>query len=95
MSVPIKPDEVNEAQRAIPAAVFDAFNMAIIREWDGKRATVNRSDVSSHIADLLGMCGTEVFERGYLDIADAYRDAGWKVDIKQTLKFDLYFTFSK
>jgi hypothetical protein len=92
---PITPDEVDAAQIIVPDAVFHAFNIAIVRGWDGKKSTVIRDEVCTHISDLLGMCATEVFDRGYLDVADIYRSSGWAVKSKQGKAFEVYFTFSK
>lgn len=79
---PIRPDEVGEAKtQSIPDEVFQAFNTLIAQNYRNGRAVVSQDDVMTLLISLLKgeVDRQEVFNRGWLDIEDSYRRAGWKV----------------
>lgn len=96
---PITPAEVISKKReTIPAAVFDVFNEAITEAWNGGHAVVNQEHVALSIADRLQISKTEVYDRGYLDIEELYRAAGWTVQYDKPGYNETYpatFKFSK
>ena len=79
MSGPITPDEVASAKRShIPALVFDAFNGEIAAKFTAGKATVKQDDIVKILINC-GMERQEIFDKGYLNVEEVYRDAGWKV----------------
>lgn len=80
MPGPIKPDDVEKAKiRAIPEEVFEVFNALIVREWDGRQSIVKQDEAAERIAKTLQISEEEVFSLHYLDVEQAYREAGWSV----------------
>ena len=96
--MPLKPDQVEKAQQfAVPAAVFDAFNAAIAGAFDGQRAVVKQDHVVSAIVSA-GFDRQTIFDRGYLNVEEAYRAECWKVVYDKPAYNETYpatFTFSK
>lgn len=82
---PIKPKDVAARKEAvIPEPVFDAWNEAIAKAWNGHDATVKESVVVDLIVAHMEKAGTklsrtEVYEQHLLDVEEAYRKAGWRV----------------
>lgn len=80
MSKPITPDEVGAAKVVhIPAAVFDAFNAEIAKEFTSGAATVKQAAVVERLV-AGGMKRSEIFHAGWLNVEEAYRAAGWQVE---------------
>jgi hypothetical protein len=52
----------------------------IVEDWNGSSATVMQPEAAKRIAKALGITTSEAFKRGLLDVEDAYRKAGWKVE---------------
>lgn len=76
---PITPDEVAGAKAALfPAAVFDAFNAEIAAEYADGRATVKQKAVVARML-AAGLAEVEIDRKGYLNVEDVYRAAGWTV----------------
>lgn len=79
MSKPIRPEEVGAAKAVvIPAAVFDAFNAEIAARFEHDTATVKQEAVVARLENG-GISRREIFDRGWLNVEEAYRAAGWKV----------------
>lgn len=93
MSKAISPDQV-AAQKAksFPDFVFDAFNELIAANFTTGSATVYQSKVidlilakankgltSADIDDGMGLSWNDVLNKGYLNVEEVYREAGWKV----------------
>lgn len=97
MSKPFTPAEVAGAKRDyIPGAVFDAFNAEIAKRCDSGRATVSQESVLVRLL-AAGLNRREVFDQGWLNIEDAYRDAGWTVTYSKpgyNESGDAYFEFT-
>lgn len=83
--MPIRPEDLTAAKtKDIPQAVFDAFDAAIIRAWDGRRSVVNQNEVATDAHRRLRRAGhtlsrEQMFDNGWLDVEDTYRDLGWHV----------------
>ena len=95
MPGPIKP---NEAETEFPEGVYEAFNELIRKNLRGKTATVKQRDVAQLIASKLELTLTEVLANGYLDVEDAYRKAGWKVEYDKpgyNESYEPHFAFTK
>jgi len=97
MSKPIKPFEVGAAKGAvIPAAVFDAFNAEIALRFDVHSAVVKQAAVVARLTKG-GMKASEIYQAGWLNVEQAYRDAGWTVVYERPSyneSGDAVFTFS-
>jgi len=96
---PITPDQVGEAQAAyLPPAVFDVFNSLIASRMDGGTATVYQEDAVTAICTALSIDRGEAFNKHYLDVEEAYRDAGWKVTYDKpgyNESYRAFFEFTK
>lgn len=101
---PISPDQLTDAKSAaFPPEVFDAFNELICENMDGAEATIKQDDVVRRIIGKLGADAPQytrqqIFDRGWLNVEDAYRKAGWSVEYDKPGFNETYpatFTFKK
>jgi hypothetical protein len=98
---PISPDEVVKAKGGIiPNFVYQAFNNLIAKYWDGRSAVVKQPEVVGYIVKLCpnAIGRPDVFDKGWLDVEEVYRAAGWKVKYDKpgyNESYDAYFVFSK
>jgi hypothetical protein len=96
---PIRPDEVrSRVAHAIPEAVFESFNDLIALHWDGRRATVKQNEVVDLITKRTSAGRQEIFDRHWLDVEEAYRSAGWKVEYDKPAyceTYEAFFVFSR
>jgi len=104
VSGPIKPQDVIKAKAAtIPDEVFDAFNELIASKWDGRSAHVTQDEAAKLSLTKLKSAGKHVsrnklFDNGWLDVEDAYSEAGWNVTYDKPAyneSYEAYFVFSK
>jgi len=80
MAGPLSPDDIAAAKRQhIPEAVFDAFNELLALKFTNGSATILQKDVLAKL-EAGGMVRQEIFDNGWLNVEEAYRDAGWKVE---------------
>ena len=104
---PITPDEVAARKRdALPPQVIEVFNQLIAEHWTGSSATFTQSDA---IAAIVARCGgdngplhsasrSEVLRRGWLDVEDVYREAGWHVVFDKpgyNERYEAFYKFSR
>ena len=89
---PIKPSEVLAKHAAeIPEAVYEAFNEQISRKWDGYQCVVLLTEVADAIRQKLrehahlpwSVDNSTMISRGWLNIEEAYRSAGWEVEFQK------------
>jgi hypothetical protein len=96
---PIRPEQIiNEKAKHIPDAVISIWNDEIAKAWRGSSAEVIQKDIVGRIAATLGISRQEVCDKGYVDIEDMFRAAGWRVRYDKpdyTESYDAYFTFQK
>jgi len=103
---PISPEKVEQIRiHEMPEAIIQATNEMIVRKWNGSSATVKVDEIIEQYFRLKGLhtkANTrerkELFDKHYLDIEPAYREAGWKVKFEKpdyTESFPSYFVFSK
>lgn len=96
---PITPDEVADAKQAsFPDEVFQAFNGLIAEKFSGGRAVVKQDDVVERIVSKLDCTRQEVFNKGWLNVEEAYRKAGWIVEYDKpgyNETYDAFFTFKQ
>jgi hypothetical protein len=99
MAQPLRPEDVAEAKtKQCPETVIEAFNKLIALNYSGGSATVKQEDV---IAEILATTDTTrelIFSRGYLNVEEIFRQAGWKVRYIRpdyTENFPAWFDFKK
>lgn len=99
MSKPIRPDEVTSLKaQTLPDEVFDVFNAAIAKHWDGRSATFTQDEVVAALAEKLSTSREDLYARKLLDVEDVYRAAGWSVEYNRPGYNETYratFTFSR
>lgn len=98
VSGPIKPGEIaSKKQGAVPQKVFDAFNELIVENFANGRAEVEQADVEALILTKLpDATSDQIHKKGWLDIEDVYRAAGWHVEYDKpgyNENYEPYFTF--
>lgn len=83
MPGPMKPNELGKWQAScIPEKVFEAVNKAIALNWDGNSATVNQKPLIAEILVMLEWSEDDrqaIYDLGYLNFEEAYREIGWVV----------------
>src|SRR3989338_5420223 len=76
---PIRPDEVAKEQSiTFPDAVFESFNALILQNFVNGYATIKQEDVVTLMVDK-GLVVNDIFKKGWLNVEEAYQQAGWKV----------------
>ncbi|MEK7640643.1 MAG: hypothetical protein AAB389_01455 [Patescibacteria group bacterium] len=76
---PIKPSEVVQIKKeAMPDVVLQSFNELITENFDGTSAVVKQDDVVNLLVKK-GFTRDEIFKKGWLEVEDIYRVAGWTV----------------
>lgn len=97
---PITPDEVVEHKlREIPDQVVECWNRMIASKSNGSNTiTIMQDDIVSALVAATGVKRQAVFDLGWLDIEDLYRNAGWKVSYDKpgyNESYEAYFEFRK
>ena len=97
---PITPGEVTQKKaESLPPEVLEAFNELIAENWDGRESTFKLSEAVARIRKKVTVPkGESPGDKGWLDIEDIYRKAGWKVEYDQPAYNETYpatYTFSK
>jgi hypothetical protein len=95
---PIRPDEVSSRRSSLPDGVFDVFNQLIVDHFDGVIARFTQDAAVKRLVDQLSVSRRTIFDRCYLDIEPAYREAGWTVLYDKPAYNETYeptFTFSR
>lgn len=94
---PIRPKEVADYKREnFPDTVFEAFNELIVENAGPGPITVRQKDLVKRMVEK-GLTAKEIFDKGWLDVEDVYRKAGWKVEYDKpgyNEDYEAYFTFS-
>lgn len=98
---PITPDEMPAAKRAaIPGEVFDVWNAVIVEHWSRTpgRAHILQKDIVQALCDKLKVDRRKVYDSGWLNIEDDFRQSGWHVEYDKPAYCESYeanFTFTK
>ena len=97
---PLNPDDVVQAKKqTIPDEVIEAFNESIAENWRGTYSNFTQESVVNKIIDKLpDLPEDDIYSRGYLDVEDIFRAAGWDVEYDNhdvSEKYRANFTFSK
>lgn len=96
MAKPVKPSEVaNLKSNMMPDAVLEAFNELIAENYGKSSATVYTKDAVARMV-AKGLNEKEIFKKGWLDVEDIYRKAGWTVTYDSPgwdESYDAHFVF--
>lgn len=96
---PITPKEVGAKKaEVLPPDVIDEWNKAIATAWDGASAEVVQDDIVAALAKRMNVDREQVFERGWVEVEEMYRAAGWRVSYDKPAYNESYpatFTFTK
>lgn len=96
---PITPEEVDDQQiTSIPDEVITIFNEMIVENWRGSYAHVDQNAVVNRIAERMMVSRSHIFDRGWLDVEQLFRNAGWKVMYDKPgycESYDAYFEFRR
>ncbi len=77
---PIRPEEVTKVQvEQFPPEVFQVFNALIAENISNGDALVFQEDAVKRMV-ACGLRRALIFQKGWLNVEDAYREAGWKVE---------------
>lgn len=95
---PITPDEVADKKlNVFPDAVFETFNTLISQKAVGKRSIRIETKEAVDLMVKKGLKEDDIFENGWLNIEDVYRQAGWKVEYDKPAyneNYEPHFTFT-
>ena len=95
---PISPNEVcSQAKANFPSAVFEVFNDLIAANWNGISATIRQDEVVKRLV-AKGLERNEIFDKGWLNVEEAYRSKGWRVEYDKPGYNETYeatFTFRR
>lgn len=76
---PIRPEEVIGAKlKSIPDSVIETFNTLIVQNGTSGAAVIKQGDVIALLKEK-GLDPREIYNKGWLDVEDIYRKAGWDV----------------
>ena len=99
MTKPITPAEVGKHQATIiPAVVFEVVNTLIASNFMNGSATVKQDSIVDGILIASDITRNEIFQKGYLNFEEAYREAGWEVEYDKpgyNESYSAYFEFTK
>ena len=92
---PISPDDITAAKEAvIPGFVFDAFNQCIAEKFNEGRATIYQKEVVAKIQESVEFKALDVpFKYEWLNVEDAFRAKGWKVEYDKPAYCETYPAF--
>ena len=77
---PISPKDVNKTKPdSIPPDVIEAWNRLIESSWKGGKAVIIQGEITDILQQIMNVPSSVVYQRGWLDIENLYRDVGWKV----------------
>lgn len=77
---PIAPDEVTRHKvEEFPPEVIETSNRFIVEKVLNGEALVFQGDVVDDLV-LKGLQRAQIFKRGWLNVEDMYREAGWHVE---------------
>ncbi len=95
---PIRPEQVSaKSSELIPEAVFDCFNDLIAMNFCDGSAVVRQKDVVARMVRHGKLRRKDIFDKGWLNVEAAYRQAGWKVEYDRpgyNEDYEAFFRFS-
>ena len=94
----LKPEEVIKARKeSMPDKVIEVFNEMITEKFNGSSAIVHQDAVIKRLKQA-GIDTSDIFNKGWLDVEDIYREQGWKVYYDKpgyNESYSAHFKFSK
>lgn len=95
MGGPISPNDIVALKTKLtPEVVYEVFNEAIATKYASGAAKVLQKDVIAAIRGAYpAMTDDDIFESGWLDIEEAYREQGWIVRYDQPCYDENYEAF--
>lgn len=91
MVKPITPKEaLGKKQEQLPDEVLEAFNELIAANLKDRESTFKATDAVNLIRQKLEIKSDAIYEKGYLDIEQIYRKAGWEVEYDQPAYCESY-----
>lgn len=103
MTEPIKPQDINKL-KVFPEEVIEAFNELIIKYWRTDKAHFTEEEAMKltikkfHTTGDSFRISSYYYDRGFFDIEEKYREAGWDVAYDKPGYCEDYkatFTFTK
>lgn len=96
MAVPISSDQAEkDASDAFPDEVIECFNQLIVGNLRNGQAVILQKVAARLIAQRMHIPEHEVYQRGYLDVEDMFRAAGWSVEYDKPGYCETYEAFFK
>ena len=95
---PEKADELVKLAKQLPVEVLETFNELIVHNMRGGGAKVLQNEAVRAICNRMKIRQDDVYDRGYLEVDAAFKEAGWKVVYDKPAMdedYDASFTFSK
>lgn len=93
---PISPEEVTRLQAELmPPAIIETFNRTISEKIANGRAVIDLDEIVKDLTNQ-GLDERQLFNKGWLNIEELYREAGWEVSYEQPAYNETgrsYFTF--
>ncbi len=93
---PIRPRDIaRQKQESFPNEVIEAFNQLIGESFNNGYATIRQDDAVALMVKK-GLVSKEIYRRGWLNVEDIYRKAGWEVEYDKPAYNESYpatFTF--
>lgn len=97
MTKPITPNDIPAVRaKMLPPEVLETFNELITEHYSNGRSTVKQKEVVERL-ETAGFNHREIYDKGYLNVEEIYRDAGWHVKFDKpgyNESYDAYFVFS-
>lgn len=94
---PIKPSDIATAkQTAIPEVVIEVINNLLALKFSNGRATIYQKDIVNSLLKNGDISKDEIFNLGYLNFEEIYREQGWKVTYDKPgygESYDAFFEF--
>jgi hypothetical protein len=97
MVKPISPNEIGAAKlKYIPDTVFEVVNELLAQKCTNGRATIYQKDIVAALLTKMDTTKAVIFDKGYLNFEEAYREQGWKVEYDKPAyneSYDAHFIF--
>lgn len=97
---PLRPEQIAAGKlKTLPGQVLDAFNELIAENFSDGEASITQKEAVKRMMGK-GLVRTDIYSKGWLDVEEIYRQAGWKVTYDSPVyyggeNFEPYYTFSR
>lgn len=75
---PITPEQAIES-KSFPDKVVETWNALIVESLSNGQATIKQEDIVRQLTSVMEVNRQVVFDKGWLNVEDFYRRAGWLV----------------